>query len=99
MKKLVAVCANESSKLALEKAGLSLGYDVKAEIQENHIIKGEVSIKDIKEAIAVLFVIDGEVEEIENIERFIDCEYYEVETKFVISDATSVINEILIDLN
>lgn len=99
MKKIVAVCANENSKKALEEDGEKLGYEIKAETQQNGKIYNEVSIKDIKEATAVLFIIEGSVEDIEEIERFIDCEYYEVEPKFVISDAASVINEIASYLN
>ena len=59
----------------------------------------ELSINDIKESTAVLFAIDGEVEDIEKIERFIDCEYYEVEKQFIKNDASAVLNEILSDLN
>lgn len=99
MKKIVAVCTNEESKRSLEEAGKKLGYAILAETQSNEIIKNEVSKKDINEASAVLFVIDGSVEDIEKIERFIDCEYYEVEPQFVINDAISVINEIVMDLN
>lgn len=99
MNKIVAVCENEESKRKLEEAGKKLGYVIIAETQVNETIKNEVSKKDIKEAKAVLFVIDGSVEDIEKIERFIDCEYYEVEPQFVINDAISVINEIISDLN
>ena len=54
---------------------------------------------DIKESTAVLFAIDGDVEEVEKIERFIDCEYYEVEEQFIKNDAKAVLQEILSDLN
>ena len=62
-------------------------------------IINELSVNDIKESTAVLFAIDGEVEEVEKIERFIDCEYYEVEEQFIKNDAKSVLQEILSDLN
>lgn len=99
MKKIVAVCENEKSKLALEEAGKSLGYEIIAETQIKEVISNEVSQNDIKEASAVLFVIDKSVEDIEKIERFIDCEYYEVESKFVIDDAKNVLSEISSDIN
>ncbi|MGL4910850.1 MAG: PTS sugar transporter subunit IIBC [Romboutsia sp.] len=99
MKKIVAVCENKESKKALEEAGNKLGYEIVAETQINEVINNEISMSDIKEATAVLFVINGSVEDIEKIERFIDCEYYEVEPQYVINDAISVINEIVMDLN
>lgn len=99
MKKIVAVCVNEESKRVLVEAGKKLGYEIVAEIQNDEKIKNEVSSSDIKQAIAVLFVTDGNIEDIEKIERFIDCEYYEVEPQYVINDAESVINEIVMDLN
>lgn len=96
---IVAVCENEKSAKSLEEAGKVLGHNIKCEIQNGDNIINELSIANIKESSAVLFVIDGTVEEIEKIERFIDFEYYEVEPKYVIEDAVSVINEIVIDLN
>lgn len=99
MKKIIAVCENKESKKALEEAGNKLGYEIIAETQINEVINNEIMVDDIREAVAVLFVISGSVEDIEKIERFIDCEYYEVEPQYVIKDATSVINEIVMDLN
>lgn len=99
MKRIVAVCENNESKKALEEAGNKLGYEILAETQINEVINNEISVNDIKQAVAVLFVINGSVEDIEKIERFIDCEYYEVEPQYVINDAISVINEIVMDLN
>ena len=84
---------------ALKKAGDSIGVEIKSEIQSDGKIINELSINDIKESTAVLFAIDGEVEEVEKIERFIDCEYYEVEEQFIKNDAKSVLQEILSDLN
>lgn len=98
-KKIVAVCEDENCRKALEKACNNLGYELKSEIQSQDRIKDEVSISDIQEASIVLFAIDDKVENIENIERFIDCEYYEVGPKFIINDAESVMKEIMMDLN
>lgn len=66
-----------------KKAGDSIGVEIKSEIQSEGKIINELSVNDIKESTAVLFAIDGEVEEVEKIERFIDCEYYEVEEQFI----------------
>ncbi|MGL4914068.1 MAG: PTS sugar transporter subunit IIBC [Romboutsia sp.] len=98
-KNIVAVCENEASAKALQEAGRELGFNIKFEIQAKSEIKNELSENDIKNAAVVLFVISYEVEDIENIERFIDREYYEVEPKFVINDAKAVLNEIVVELN
>lgn len=98
-KNIVAICENETSANALQEAGIELGLNIKFEIQAKSEIKNELSENDIKNAAVVLFVISYEVEDIENIERFIDREYYEVEPKFVIEDAKSVLNEIIVELN
>lgn len=98
-KKIVAVCENEKCKKSLEKACTKLGYELIAEIQEMGSIKYEISEVEIQESSIVIFAIDGAVESIEKIERFIDYEYYEVEPKFIINDSEAVINEIILDLN
>ena len=91
MNKIIVVVANNNECIeSLKKAGDSIGVEIKSEIQ---------SEGKIKESTAVLFAIDGEVEEVEKIERFIDCEYYEVEEQFIKNDAKSVLQEILSDLN
>lgn len=99
MKKIVVICSNEKCKSLLEEAGKSLGYEIMVETQINEVVNNEVSEKDIKEAMAVLFATDGTVEDIEKIERFIDCEYYEVEPQYIISDAVAVLKEIISDIN
>ena len=100
MKKIITVVANSNECIELLKnAGNSIGVEIRYEVQSNGKITNELSIKDIKESTAVLFAIDGEVEDVENIERFIDCEYYEVEEQFIKNDAKAVLNEILSDLN
>ena len=100
MKKIITVIANNNDCVEyLKKAGDSIGVEIKFEIQYDGKITNELSINDINNSTAVLFAIDGEVEEIEKIERFIDCEYYEVEEQFIINDAKSVLQEILSDLN
>jgi fructose-specific phosphotransferase system component IIB len=98
-KNIVAICENEASSKALQEASEALGFNIKSEIQAKSKIKNELSEKDIKESAVVLFVISYAVEDIENIERFIDREYYEVEPKFVINDAKAVLNEIVAELN
>ena len=104
MNKIIVVVANNNECIeSLKKAGDSIGVEIKSEIQSDGKIINELSINDIKESTspstAVLFAIDGDVEEVEKIERFIDCEYYEVEEQFIKNDAKSVLQEILSDLN
>lgn len=100
MNKIITVVTNENDCIKLlEDAGSSMNIEIRYEIQSNGKITNELSINDIKESTAVLFATDTEVEEIEKIERFIDCEYYEVEKKFIYNDAVSVLKEILADLN
>ena len=81
MNKIITVVTNDNDCIKLlENAGDSMNVEIKYEIQSNGKITNELSINDIKESTAVLFAIDGEVEKIE---RFIDCEYYEVEEQFI----------------
>ncbi len=98
-KSIVVVCDSKECSNLLIKAGKELNINIKCETQIEEQINGELTINDIKESVAVLFVVDKEIEEIENIERFIDFEYYEVEPKFILSDAKSVLREIITDLN
>ena len=100
MKKIIVVVANNNDCIDhLKKAGDSIDVEIKYEIQSQGKIINELSINDIKESTAVLFAIDGEVENVEKIERFIDCEYYEVEEDVIKNDAKLVLEEILSDLN
>ena len=100
MNKIIVVVSNDNECIeSLKRAGDSIGVEIKYEIQSQGIIINELSINDIKESTAVLFAIDGEVEDVEKIERFIDCEYYEVEEQIIKNDAKLVLEEILSDLN
>lgn len=100
MKKIITVVVNDSECVEyLKNAANDIDVEIKFEIQSHGKIINELSINDIKESTAVLFAIDGEVEDVEKIERFIDCEYYEVEEQFIKNDAKSVLKEILEDLN
>ncbi|MBQ6631843.1 MAG: PTS sugar transporter subunit IIBC [Romboutsia sp.] len=100
MDKIITVVTNDNDCIKLlEDAGSSMNIEIRYEIQSNGKITNELSINDIKESTAVLFATDGEVEDIEKIERFIDCEYYEVEKQFIYNDVVSVLKEILADLN
>ncbi|EGT4927916.1 PTS sugar transporter subunit IIBC [Clostridioides difficile] len=98
-KKIVAVCESERSLNSLNTAANDLGFDLVYEIQENDNIKNELSIYDIEDASIVLFVTSDSIESIEKIDRFIDREFYEVDPKYIIEDAKSIVSEILIDLN
>ena len=100
MNNVIAVVVNNNDCIEyLKKAGDSIGVEIKYEIQSEGKIINELSINDIKESTAVLFSIDGEVEDVEKIERFINCEYYEVEEQFIKNDAKAVLEEILSYLN
>ncbi|MCC0636027.1 MULTISPECIES: PTS sugar transporter subunit IIBC [unclassified Clostridioides] len=98
-KKIAAVCESEKSSNSLKEAANILGFDLVYEIQNDGSIKNELSMYDIEDASIVLFVTSDSIEGIEKIDRFIDREFYEVEPKYIISDAKSIVNEILIDLN
>lgn len=98
-KSIIAVCESEKCLQILQSAGKELGINIKGELQLENKIKDELSIKDIKESIAILFSVNKPIEQIENIERFIDFEYYEVEPKFILEDAKLVLKEILSELN
>lgn len=97
--KIVAVCDDSISGELLQKSGEDLGIVVNYEIQNKKGIINKLSNKLISESDVVLFVTEKEVEQIEEIERFIDREYYEVHPQFVISDAKNVISEITMDFN
>ena len=96
---IVAVCDDEESVKALTEAGEKLGCLIHCEIQKGNKIKNKLSDENIRNSNAILFSIDKSVEEIEEIERFIDYEYYELEPRFLIENPVNVINEISIDLN
>lgn len=96
---IVVVCDNKESSNLLIEAGKELNINVKCEIQNGDTISNELSINEIKNSIAVLFAVDRAIEEIEKIERFIDFEYYEVEPKYILANAKSVLNEIITDIN
>ena len=97
--KISVVCNDEEIAKLLTKSGKELGYEINCEVQEENKIKNKLSSENIKISNAILFVTDKNVEDIEDIERFIDCEYYEVEPKFIIENPINVINEIVTDLN
>ena len=97
--KIVVVCDNNECAKLLQEAGQELNFEVVCEVQNGVDISNEISEGEIRLSNAVLFAIDGEVEDIEKIERFIDCEYYEVEPKFVVADAKNVLSEIVSDIN
>ena len=64
MNKIIVVVANNNECIeSLKKAGDSIGVEIKSEIQSEGKIINELSVNDIKESTAVLFAIDGEVEE------------------------------------
>lgn len=99
IKNIVAICENKECVNALVKACNKIGYNLETEIQKNNIIIDEVCEEKIKKADAVLFSLSCSIEEVEGIERFIDCEYYEVDLETVINNADMVLKEIEMDIN
>lgn len=99
MKNIVAICENKACVNALAKACNEMGYNIDAEIQSNNIIIDEICESKIKKADAVIFSLTCSIEEVEGIERFIDCEYYEVDPDIVINNANVVLKEIETDIS
>lgn len=99
MKNIVVICENVECAKKLEEEASKLEYSIKFEVQENTNIVNKISTEDIKKSKAVLFVLDGSIEDIEDIERFIDIEYYEVDPTTVMNNSKEVIKEIIDDLN
>lgn len=97
--KIAAICDNELSGKLLKETGSKLGIIVNYEVQDENGILNKLSNDIIQNSNIVLFVTEKEVEEIEEIERFIDREYYEVLPQFVIENPSNVISEITLDLN
>lgn len=97
--KIVAICDNELSGKLLKETGSKLGIIVNYEVQNENGIVNKLSNDIIQNSNIVLFVTEKEVEQIEEIERFIDREYYEVLPQFVIENPSNVISEITLDLN
>ncbi|AUN13161.1 PTS sugar transporter subunit IIBC [Paraclostridium sordellii] len=99
MQKIVAICESIECGSLLKDESVKLGYEFKFEIQEDNEILNKLSEEEIKSAKSVLFAINKSIEEVEDIERFIDVEYYEVEPSIVMSSARQVIKEIADDIN
>lgn len=97
--KIAAVCDNSLLGATLKKIATECGVEVNYEVQCEEGIVDRLSFKTIESSDVILFVTDREIEEIEEIERFIDREYYEVLPQFVLSDPKNVISEITTDLN
>ncbi|MEW9079690.1 PTS sugar transporter subunit IIBC [Terrisporobacter glycolicus] len=97
--KIAAICDNELSGKLLKEAGSKFGIIVNYEIQNEKGIINKLSKNIIQNSNIVLFITEKEVEQVEEIERFIDREYYEVLPQFVIENPENVISEITLDLN
>ena len=97
--KIAAICDNELSGKLLKEASSKVGIALNYEVQNDEDIINKLSDDVIQNSNIILFVTDKEVEQILEIERFIDREYYEVSPKFVIENADNVISEITLDIN
>lgn len=98
MNNIIVICQNENCGKKLKESTVNLDFNVEIEVQnKNHIIN-KISEEKIKEAKAILFVVDKGIEKIKEVERFIDIEYYEVEPCIAINHPDQVISEIISDL-
>lgn len=97
--KIAAVCDNELSGKLLKETSSKLGIVLNYEVQNENGIINKLPNDIIENSNIILFVTEKEIEQIREIERFIDREYYEVSPKFVIEDPSNVISEITLDLN
>lgn len=97
--KIAAICDNELSGKCLKEAGSKIGITVNYEVQNENGIINKLSNRIIQSSNVILFITEKEVEQIEEIERFVDREYYEVLPQFVIENPDNVISEITLDLN
>lgn len=99
MKNIVVICDDINCVKRLQEEANKLGYEIIYEIQTKDTIENEIKEQDIKSSECVLFSLNRRIEDIINIERFIDVEYYEVEPNIVINNANQVISEIIEELN
>ena len=99
MNNIVVICENIECANKLSEEANKLGYNIKFEIQEGNKIIDKISTEDIKSSKAVLFTLNRSIEDIQDIERFIDVEYYEVEPSIAITNPAGVIKDIIEDLN
>lgn len=97
--KIVAICDNELCGKLLEEECYKSEIIISYEIQNENGIINKLSMDTIQNSNIVLFVTEKEFEEIAEIERFIDREYYEVLPQFVIENPANVISEITSDIN
>lgn len=97
--KIAAVCDDELSGKLLKETSSKIGVILNYEVQNEEGIINKLPNDIIQNSNIILFVTDKEVEQIRDIERFIDREYYEVSPQFVIENPTNVISEITLDLN
>ena len=97
--KIAAICDNELSGTLLKDTSSKLGIILNYEVQNEDGIINKLPNDIIQNSNIILFVTDKEVEQIRDIERFIDREYYEVSPQFVIENPSNVISEITLDLN
>ncbi|GAA0707030.1 hypothetical protein GCM10008904_16160 [Paraclostridium ghonii] len=99
MNNIVVICEDINCANKLKELAKDFNYNVEFEIQKENEIINEISTQCIREAKAILFVLDKGIDEIDEIERFIDIEYYEVEPNIALENPSQVIKEIISDLN
>ena len=97
--KIAEVREKKLSGKMLKKKKKKMNFVVNYEVQNGSAIINKLSDNIIKTTNIVLFVNEKEIEQIEEIERFIDREYYELLPQFVIENPANVLSEITMDLN
>lgn len=97
--KIAAICDNDLSGKLLKETSSKLGIVLNYEVQNEEGIINKLTDDVIQNSNIILFVTEKEVEQIRDIERFIDREYYEVLPQFVLENPDNVISEITLDIN
>ena len=97
--KIAAICDNDLSGKLLKETSSKLGIVLNYEVQNEKVIINKLTDDVIQNSNIILFVTEKEIEQIRDIERFIDREYYEVLPQFVLEDPDNVISEITLDIN
>ena len=102
MKKIVAVCVCPMGLAhtfmaadSLEKAAKELGVEIKIETQGADGVQNELTKKDIAEADAVILALAITPQ---GMERFDDCDPYEITLKEAIREGKDILEEIVNEL-
>lgn len=98
-KRISVICDKDEWGMLVKKAGKELDIDINYEVQSDNVITNELSDEVIKSSDAILFVTQKEIEQIIDVERFIDLDYYQVAPVFIEQDAKSILKEVIDDVD